>query len=598
MLKDCWAKYEVRVPDNFEFSQYNLVIGKNGSGKTRLLKGYRDYCQENKGEKDELIYIYFPALSAKYEEKFEEIEVESTLFDIINNGEDMSYDEFVTLFQYTGVSLVKSYLNRLKERGNRTKDNAKKTLQRIENNLEEFLNIKLILGENDIIFKFSNGKKYEVTKALSIMSPGEINLFYITLFLSITSGEKNYILLMDEPELHVHPSAVIKFYKAIRAMSCIKELWIATHSPLLLQEFSFNEIVLLTAGVVQPRNSHLYENIMKEMLGDNQKAISELFRSLEEWDYCNFIAECFSNPTVVEKACETDEQAVKLAGFCRKMAANSVKILDWGGGAGRLGKCLELISKKSKAMPKYRYEIYEPFWEDTVRDQEFKTYRSVKQITEKYDFVVLMNVLHEISVKEWRKIFEQIKKCLKFDGYLIFAEAKVLRIGEQPYCDNGYLVLNERQIKELFKPIKGNEKICSIHTEMGREDKSEFIIIPADELGDVTDAKIRSALKCLKHETFRKLRTMDKERINCAKNHSLPSFTYRKYAFVAQQYVNASLVLESEFTFNNAMQSDNYARKQSDMKYIRITEPLQKNQKASMSLNPMEYISVENRTDK
>ena len=97
MMEEYLKKYGLSKSNKIEFAKRNLVIGKNGSGKTRFLKAYRDFCL---GQYKDIIYIYFPALSAKYEEKFEKIDVDSALSDIVENAEDMSYDEFVETFQY------------------------------------------------------------------------------------------------------------------------------------------------------------------------------------------------------------------------------------------------------------------------------------------------------------------------------------------------------------------------------------------------------------------------------------------------------------------------------------------------------------------
>lgn len=40
---------------------------------------------------------------------------------------------------------------------------------------------------------------------------------------------------------------------------------------------------------------------------------------------------------------------------------------------------------------------------------------------------------------------------------------------------------------------------------------------------------------------------MDMERIQSVRRGKKPSFTYRKYAFVSQQYVNVTLALKSDF---------------------------------------------------
>lgn len=57
-------------------------------------------------------------------------------------------------------------------------------------------------------------------------------------------------------------------------------------------------------------------------------------------------------------------------------------------------------------------------------------YEDFKQITKKYDCVVLMNVLREIEPSEWASIFNQIENVLNDNGYLLFVEERVLHTGE------------------------------------------------------------------------------------------------------------------------------------------------------------------------
>ena len=71
--------------------------------------------------------------------------------------------------------------------------------------------------------------------------------------------------------------------------------------------------------------------------------------------------------------------------------------------------------------PKYVYEIYEP---GKACNNKFKTYRKIEEISRQYDCVVLMNVLHEIGIREWANTFSAIKKVLKENGYLVFARQK------------------------------------------------------------------------------------------------------------------------------------------------------------------------------
>ncbi len=547
MMEEYLKKYGIEKPARIEFAKRNLIIGKNGSGKTRFLKAYRDACQK---DKKDMIYMYFPALAAKYEMSFEEIPVENALYDIVNKAEDMSFDDFVKTFQYTGVSLVESFIAELNARGRQAKERANSSIIRVQQNMKDFLHMTLRIDQSKqkAIIKFSDGREKELKTALLEMSPGEINLFYISLFLAVTSNERRYILIMDEPEMHVHPSVLIQFYKKLKKLKCMEEIWIATHSPLLLQEFTFEEIILIVDGKIQVRNSHLYENVMKEMLGEEQKTISELFRSIDEWDFCNFLAECFAHPIVVSEANKSDEQAVKFEKYCRFLKHEKLCILDWGGGHGRLGRCMQLIEAGEKKKLDYEYDIYEPYVEDPERDKRFNTYKNFDSINKKYNCVVLMNALHEIGIEEWVSLFKKISKCLKPDGVLVFAEAKTLSIGEQPYCKNGYIVLCENQVKLLFKREGVDSNIISFHADLGKKEKSEFIIIPAAELINISEDNIKIALERLAAEMFIELKDMDDERIKCVEDETKPSFTYRKYAFIAQQYINVTMALYKSFS--------------------------------------------------
>ena len=547
MMEEYLKKYGIEKPARIEFSKRNLVIGKNGSGKTRFLKAYRDACQK---DKKDIMYMYFPALAAKYEMEFEEVDVEIELYDIVNNADDMAFDDFVKTFQYTGVSLVEKFITELNARGRRAKERAQSSIVRVQENMKDFLHMELSIDQSKqtAIIKFSDGREKELKTALLEMSPGEINLFYISLFLAVTSNERKYILIMDEPEVHVHPAVLIQFYKKLKELKCMEEIWIATHSPLLLQEFKFEEIILIADGKIQARNSHLYENVMKEMLGEEQKSISELFRSIDEWDFCNFLAECFVSPTVVSEANKSDEQAVKFEEYCQSLKHRRLHILDWGGGSGRLGKCMQLIEAGENKKLEYEYDIYEPYVEDPERDERFNTYKKFEDIKKKYNCVVLMNALHEIGVEEWVSLFKKIAHCLRSDGVLVFAEAKALSIGEQPYCKNGYIVLGENQVKLLFKQEGYDSNIMSFHVDFGKKEKSEFLIIPAGELFNISVDNVKAALESLAAETFINLKDMDDERIRCAEAKTKPSFTYRKYAFMAQQYINVTMVLYKHFS--------------------------------------------------
>ena len=84
----------------------------------------------------------------------------------------------------------------------------------------------------------------------------------------------------------------------------------------------------------------------------------------------------------------------------------------------------------------------------------------------------------------------------------------------------------------------------SVSGDTEKNGKSEFVIVPACELEYISEKNIKSALENLQLRTLTRLKGMDAERIQSVRKGTKPSFTYRKYAFAAQQYVNATLALD------------------------------------------------------
>ncbi|QQR61050.1 AAA family ATPase [Candidatus Uhrbacteria bacterium] len=68
--------------------------------------------------------------------------------------------------------------------------------------------------------------------------------FLIAFYLSQQSG-KQLICLIDEPELHLHPSLQEKFIEILLAFSKVAQVVLATHSPLLVKQLMTNKSVVV-----------------------------------------------------------------------------------------------------------------------------------------------------------------------------------------------------------------------------------------------------------------------------------------------------------------------------------------------------------------
>ena len=101
-------KYGINIPDNLNFSRMSIVIGTNGSGKTRFLNAIKELCLENKKK---VIYGYFPKL---FDTKVsvpitEENLPEATLFEALYD--DYDFEDFLQEIQNQNESFLFDLLN-------------------------------------------------------------------------------------------------------------------------------------------------------------------------------------------------------------------------------------------------------------------------------------------------------------------------------------------------------------------------------------------------------------------------------------------------------------------------------------------------------
>lgn len=94
-------------------------------------------------------------------------------------------------------------------------------------------------GANFIVKKENNQQL-----ALSNLGSGYEMLFSLiySYYMSI-QNEKKLIILIDEPELHLHPSIQNKFVEFLLKISKTVQVIITSHSSLLIKQFSYNNLV-------------------------------------------------------------------------------------------------------------------------------------------------------------------------------------------------------------------------------------------------------------------------------------------------------------------------------------------------------------------
>ncbi|MBR3074072.1 AAA family ATPase [Fibrobacter sp.] len=423
------------------------------------------------------------------------------------------------------------------------KDNLKLTLDRNENGDAVLLDEK---GNGDVI-------------AEAKLSEGQQLLLQMCVQLYAKDAQSDdYILLLDEPEVHLHPSAVIQFVEDVKRKNKNGQIWIATHSLALASHFDPDDIWYVSGGEVE-KAGRKSERILKGLIG-NEEDIEKLrqFTDLPfQFGVTRFSTQCLLPPTVVETGAKDPQfQQIKEIFKIQQSQGGKIKLLDYGAGKGRLiSSFAEDGSNSKEILDYYAYDKSVENKECCIgnikkfhnEDAELRYYSEISSLDKNsFDIVLMCNVLHEIDCKYWKSIFEDISKILKKDGFLLFVEDNIIPIGELPNRI-GFLVLNTLQLNELFQTKILLDDIRDYHDyDMSNRYKKGRLmahLISANVLKNVTETSIKNAIKSLKE--------MSKVKLYECRDHAISESDDStckdglEYGFWLNQYANASLCLDN-----------------------------------------------------
>ena len=375
---------------------------------------------------------------------------------------------------------------------------------------------------------------------IDLLSPGQKTLFaYAILFFYLDTNSKTNIkesiIIIDEPEKHLHPEAQIKLIDAIKSIIKDKgQLWIATHSIHILSHLDCDEILMVKDdGIIAPSRTTPGKSFNDLMGLENH--IDELItfiNSISQWAYGNFMVQCFKEPDVIFGKNPDDIQFTLFKEFI--LEKNEVNILDYGAGKGRIGYTM---NEDEEVVKKIRYSAFEP---DNSNFELLKNVPNLQNIfsskddipNDTFDCVLLCNVLHEINPKEWIDVLLNIRKILKRDGYLLIIEDKFLPKGENAH-EFGYLILGTEETKKLLKTdevleLKSNDKEL--------ENRILFNAFKKENINPDNKSVI-DAISILNKNSYTRLKDL---RGKADKDISVG----RKYANETQLFINSQMALE------------------------------------------------------
>ena len=181
----------------------------------------------------------------------------------------------------------------LKNKNEKVGDVQKKVFNEI-NEIFENLSIDVKVedisqdGRNITLFTNSSGDEFDINE----LSSGEKQLFLRTLAIKMLNPE-NSIILIDEPELSLHPKWQQRIVDVYRKIGKNNQIIIATHSPHILGSVRKENIMLLDKDdegkIVVRTGDELYDSygqptdrVLKDIMGLETTRNPKVFKLLEE----------------------------------------------------------------------------------------------------------------------------------------------------------------------------------------------------------------------------------------------------------------------------------------------------------------------------
>lgn len=420
------------------------------------------------------------------------------------------------------------------------KNKAINTYKQLNEILNSFLGCEISRDKD------GNATIFNFPLAASNLSDGQkVILQYCVAIHAQGATLDEHILILDEPENHLHPSILINVIEKIRSINKNGQIWIATHSIPLLSYFDPQDIWFMEEGLIS-KDGKIPEKVLNGLLGKEEQ-IEKMkdFISLPAVQAINKYAFEALFPPLVADTGSNDSQTIQIHREISKYIKpnGKIKILDYGAGKGRILNGIE--DRKESFIDQVEYYAYDEYPKyknecinaishiyNNAEERYFSNENELKSKHDEhtFDIIIMCNVLHEIDPNDWFDIFGTrgiVTRMLKKIGILMLVEDHQLPHGEKAY-QNGFIVLDTPEIKKLFNISSEDENFS--YDDFRGDGRLKAHRIPQPYLEQITEKTRNEALNDLANRALKEITSLRKSEEKNYKNGRLSGFWLHQFA--------------------------------------------------------------------
>jgi hypothetical protein len=337
----------------------------------------------------------------------------------------------------------------------RREEDVNSIIALVNSYLSKAVNLELVLKDDTLYCKRSKESEIVEINHLSEAEYSAIGLLLFGLVWLPPSG----ILLIDSPEMYLHPMAQNIVLSAIVSRLTKGQVIIATHSPSLIANRPANELYVLKIAKdhqtpIRAGNADAIL-IVRQLYGkDTSRSVLRALSDYSSTSTLAYLIQCSTKPEAVTRH-KGDPQIQQLAtwmlGYMQSLPLGRITIADIGAGKGDL---LDAIQASGYA-DRLRYIPVEPkekYWRSINRRakkipnlESLAPRKSIFDL-DHVDIIFFVNVLHEVSLPTRIELISHSLRLTYPKGMIVVHEVSVLPSGEADF-----VIWSGEDIREIFK---------------------------------------------------------------------------------------------------------------------------------------------------